>query len=122
MITNRTAEIIELISLAGSSFLPWKWLRVDFNDLCHWPERINIWDVKGVREKPQSTVSDSGGAGSKKRDRMSLGSDSQEDFEDQLDEARVILTKKPGRGRPRIHPRAPATQSQEASTVSTWKR
>ena len=85
--------------MVNLSIVPWRPLRVDFFDLCSWPERINLWDAKNLQEKSYSGVevaspASNFRAGKRERARM--------EAEVKNVEVSDVPVKR-GRGRPRVN-------------------
>lgn len=98
-LTSRRGEVIDFSGIVNGSFVPWRFLSVDFFDLCSWPDRINLWEAKNLQEKSYSGVevaapASNFRAGKRERARMEAETKSVEIPDVPL---------KRGRGRPRVN-------------------
>jgi len=93
---SRQGEVVDFESAVFRPFIPWRFLRVDFTDLCSWPERINLWEAKGLQLKSYSgnEAAPTGNLRAGKRERANL---------EMGNTGEPVVPVKRGRGRPRVN-------------------
>jgi hypothetical protein len=53
IVTHRAGTVVafDLQSASSYEFLPWKFLSVEWKDLCQFPRAINLWDGNNFKER-----------------------------------------------------------------------